>query len=83
MRNPGAHELFAERDLQQAPEYLGFMSLLYRRIDGADIVPGDWQCHPSLSMSLSHSAANDGRELPDLPRMARISTRHPVRGLCA
>ena len=37
MRNPGAHELFAEGDPQQALEYLGFISLLHRRIDDARV----------------------------------------------
>jgi uncharacterized protein (TIGR02391 family) len=35
MRNPGAHELFAKGDPQQALEYLGFISLLHRRVDDA------------------------------------------------
>lgn len=41
MRNPGAHELFTEGDPQQALEYLGFMSLLHRRIDDAKVFGGD------------------------------------------
>ena len=41
MRNPGAHELFAEADPQQALEYLGFVSLLHRRLDSAQIVTQD------------------------------------------
>jgi len=41
MRNPGAHELFAEGDPQQALEYLGFVSLLHRRIDSAENADGD------------------------------------------
>ena len=41
MRNPGAHELFAEGDPQQALEYLGFVSLLHRRINSAEIVDGN------------------------------------------
>lgn len=36
IRNPKAHELFAEGDPQQALEYLGMASLLHRRIDGGD-----------------------------------------------
>jgi uncharacterized protein (TIGR02391 family) len=36
IRNPGAHELFAEGDPRQALEYLGLASLLHRRIDGAE-----------------------------------------------
>jgi len=35
IRNPGAHELFRTGDPQQALEYLGFASLLHRRIDVA------------------------------------------------
>ena len=35
IRNPGAHELFKTGDAQQALEYLGFASLLHRRIDAA------------------------------------------------
>ncbi|NYD40030.1 TIGR02391 family protein [Nocardioides panaciterrulae] len=35
IRNPGAHELFQAGDPQQALEYLGFASLLHRRIDAA------------------------------------------------
>ncbi|BBY11012.1 TIGR02391 family protein [Mycobacterium marseillense] len=35
VRNPGAHELFKQTDPQQALEYLGFASLLHRRIDVA------------------------------------------------
>lgn len=35
IRNPGAHELFAQGDPQQALEYLGLASLLHRRIDAA------------------------------------------------
>lgn len=35
IRNPGAHELFKPGDPQQALEYLGFASLLHRRIDSA------------------------------------------------
>jgi uncharacterized protein (TIGR02391 family) len=36
VRNPGAHELFRPVDPQQALEYLGFASLLQRRIDVAE-----------------------------------------------
>jgi uncharacterized protein (TIGR02391 family) len=36
IRNPGAHELFKQGDPQQALEYLGFASLLHRRIDEAE-----------------------------------------------
>jgi len=36
IRNPGAHELFKTGDPQQALEYLGFASLLHRRIDAAE-----------------------------------------------
>lgn len=36
IRNPGAHELFQTGDPQQALEYLGFASLLHRRIDAAE-----------------------------------------------
>ncbi len=36
IRNPGAHELFQQGDPQQALEYLGFASLLHRRIDAAE-----------------------------------------------
>lgn len=36
IRNPGSHELFKPRDPQQALEYLGFASLLHRRIDVAE-----------------------------------------------
>ena len=36
IRNPGAHELFKSGDPQQALEYLGFASLLHRRIDAAE-----------------------------------------------
>lgn len=36
IRNPGAHELFKPGDPQQALEYLGFASLLHRRIDVAE-----------------------------------------------
>lgn len=36
VRNPGAHELFQQGDPQQALEYLGFASLLHRRIDVAE-----------------------------------------------
>lgn len=36
IRNPGAHELFKPSDPQQALEYLGFASLLHRRIDAAE-----------------------------------------------
>lgn len=36
IRNPGAHELFQPGDPQQALEYLGFASLLHRRIDAAE-----------------------------------------------
>jgi uncharacterized protein (TIGR02391 family) len=35
VRNPGAHELFRTGDPQQALEYLGFASLLHRRVDAA------------------------------------------------
>jgi uncharacterized protein (TIGR02391 family) len=35
IRNPGAHELFKRGDPQEALEYLGFTSLLHRRIDVA------------------------------------------------
>ena len=34
IRNPKAHELFKPEDPQQALEYLGFASLLHRRLDG-------------------------------------------------
>ena len=36
IRNPGAHELVKTGDPQQALEYLGFASLLHRRLDVAD-----------------------------------------------
>ncbi|GAA5036751.1 hypothetical protein GCM10023258_39780 [Terrabacter aeriphilus] len=36
IRNPGAHELFKPGDPQQALEYLGFASLLHRRVDVAE-----------------------------------------------
>lgn len=36
IRNPYAHELFKDEDPQQALEYLGFASLLHRRLDLAD-----------------------------------------------
>lgn len=36
IRNQGAHELFKETDPQEALEYLGFASLLHRRIDVAE-----------------------------------------------
>lgn len=36
IRNPKAHELFTAEDPQIAPEYLGFASLLHRRIDHAE-----------------------------------------------
>jgi uncharacterized protein (TIGR02391 family) len=36
IRNPGAHELLKHGDPQQALEYLGFASLLHRRIDVAE-----------------------------------------------
>ncbi len=36
VRNPNAHELFKPVDPQQALEYLGFASLLHRRIDIAE-----------------------------------------------
>ena len=36
IRNQGAHELFKESDPQEALEYLGFASLLHRRIDVAE-----------------------------------------------
>lgn len=36
IRNPGAHELFQPADPQQALEYLGFASLLHRRLDVAE-----------------------------------------------
>lgn len=36
IRKPGAHELFKPGDPQQALEYLGFASLLHRRIDAAE-----------------------------------------------
>jgi len=35
IRNPGSHELFKQGDPQQALEYLGFASLLHRRLDVA------------------------------------------------
>lgn len=35
IRNPGAHDLFKSGDPQEALEYLGFASLLHRRIDVA------------------------------------------------
>lgn len=41
IRNPGAHELFKPSDPQQALEYLGFASLLHRRIDAAEAKKGD------------------------------------------
>lgn len=41
LRNPGAHELFAEGDPQQALEYLGLVSLLHRRIDDAKVRADD------------------------------------------
>lgn len=41
MRNPGAHELFKDGDPQQALEYLGFASLLHRRIDDAMVAAAD------------------------------------------
>ncbi|MBD3781848.1 MAG: TIGR02391 family protein [Micrococcales bacterium] len=37
VRNPRAHELFQPRDPQQALEYLGFASLLHRRLDVATV----------------------------------------------
>ena len=36
VRNPKAHELFKPEDPQQALEYLGFASLLHRRLDIAE-----------------------------------------------
>jgi hypothetical protein len=36
IRNPGSHELFKPGDPQQALKYLGFASLLHRRIDAAE-----------------------------------------------
>lgn len=36
VRNPKAHELFKQEDPQQALEYLGFASLLHRRLDVAE-----------------------------------------------
>lgn len=33
IRNPGAHELFKPADAQETLEYLGFASLLHRRLD--------------------------------------------------
>lgn len=36
VRNPKAHELFTKEDPQQALEYLGFASLLHRRLDIAE-----------------------------------------------
>jgi uncharacterized protein (TIGR02391 family) len=36
VRNPKAHELFKHDDPQQALEYLGFASLLHRRLDIAE-----------------------------------------------
>jgi uncharacterized protein (TIGR02391 family) len=36
IRNPKAHELFALEDPQRALEYLGFASLLHRRLDSAE-----------------------------------------------
>lgn len=36
IRNRGAHELFEQSDPQEALEYLGFASLLHRRIDVAE-----------------------------------------------
>jgi uncharacterized protein (TIGR02391 family) len=36
VRNPKAHELFKPEDPQQALEYLGFASLLHRRLDVAE-----------------------------------------------
>ena len=41
IRNPGAHELFKEGDPQQALEYLGFASLLHRRLDTAKVASDD------------------------------------------
>ena len=41
IRNPKAHELFKPEDPQQALEYLGFASLLHRRIDGAAVQTRD------------------------------------------
>ncbi len=41
IRNPGAHELFKPGDPQQALEYLGFASLLHRRIDAAEAKKGN------------------------------------------
>jgi uncharacterized protein (TIGR02391 family) len=41
VRNPKAHELFKPEDPQQALEYLGFASLLHRRLDVAEAkLPG-------------------------------------------
>lgn len=37
VRNPRAHDLFQPQDPQQALEYLGFASLLHRRLDGAAV----------------------------------------------
>lgn len=36
IRNPKAHEVFKAEDPQTALEYLGFASLLHRRIDHAE-----------------------------------------------
>ena len=36
IRNPKAHELFTLEDPQRALEYLGFASLLHRRLDTAE-----------------------------------------------
>jgi hypothetical protein len=36
VRNPRAHELFKAEDPRQALEYLGFASMLHRRLDVAE-----------------------------------------------
>jgi uncharacterized protein (TIGR02391 family) len=43
IRNPGAHELFRSGDPQEALEYLGFASLLHRRIDVAHTRKGQFR----------------------------------------
>ncbi|ATD70113.1 TIGR02391 family protein [Gordonia sp. 1D] len=40
VRNPKAHELFKPQDPQQALEYLGFASLLHRRLDASSRATG-------------------------------------------
>lgn len=41
VRNPRAHELFKASDPQQALEFLGFASLLHRRLDAASVHLGE------------------------------------------